>query len=496
MVYVTRTGSNKVTIPAISHLLNWAPSNAALVFVSGFHGGNAESAWSTMESSMIVSARRQIFLTCNYLRPGESRTVTIDCEGVRQTIRMEHAGGCYQVEIGKEYPTMVHFKADGALTPLVAGMSNDPRSLAFEVWFALPMYLYVANLPESALVSALPVIYCVFDSKKEEDTLKPIYAGLLAKGWPIQMLNAAAAVKQFKASGAAQGNFLLATSHTYSHLFNGGCRGRFMYTEHGASPLKVYTYNTHYLRYDLILLPGDLWVNRLKEIYPQLAGACHSVGYAKLKASRLLSAEERFAVCQKLNVDPEKKLVLFAPSWSGSNRDRGIFNVNAFDKSTALVTIPHDGDNKFVAELQAQGHNIYVLTDGESISDYYSVADVLISDVSSTAVEFTALGKPALCLTLDRIPDFDPRFQESESKLRIPHTDRYWDFCKLVPREQINAALADLLAQGTDAASSDDVPGSVEDMLRCYGTESVELNVQAIAKFLLTPALSSQEVLT
>jgi hypothetical protein len=476
-----------VTIPAISHLVNWTSDKPVLAFVAGFHTHDGKSTWSRAESSLIVSGRTTVFLTCNYLRVGEKRKVSIECEGEVQSIVLEEGMmGCYQVEIGTDHPALVRFSADAEVSPLQKKWSSDHRELSFELWFAMPKNMFVANRYHNDR-HLVPTLYCVFDSKKEEDSLRPVHAGLLAAGLPSVIVDAPTAINNFQLSGAHQGDFLVSSATAYMKLVNSGLTGRFMYTEHGASPLKRYTYESHYRRYDLVLLPGQLWVDRLQRLYPETSGRGHAVGYAKVVSVQSPTAEQRAALCEKLKLDPTQPVVLFAPSWSGGNRGRGVFNVTAFDKTAQVLTIPHDGDVQFVEELRAQGHNCYSLAQGETISEYYGLADVLVSDVSSTAIEFAALGKPVLCLQLDSIPDFDARFNEGNGRIRIPHTERYWDFCPVVPREQINEALGALLEGVMNPAAERTALPSVEDVLRCTGEASVALNVKAIAEFLSAP---------
>jgi hypothetical protein len=174
-------------------------------------------------------------------------------------------------------------------------------------------------------------------------------------------------------------------------------------------------------------------------------------------------------------------------------RDRGIFNVACFEPSMNVLAIPHDGDREHVAGLREAGHNIHVLDKSETISEFYRYADVLVSDVSSTAVEFAALGKPTLCLQLDKIPHFEPKFHEAPDRIRVPHTDRYWDFCPLLTRAELNPALTALLAQTPEQSAAHLHAANVQDFIRCTGSESVELNVKAITEFLAVRGIVAGE---
>jgi CDP-glycerol glycerophosphotransferase (TagB/SpsB family) len=77
-------------------------------------------------------------------------------------------------------------------------------------------------------------------------------------------------------------------------------------------------------------------------------------------------------------VDPERPVVLFAPTWSGGDRS-GLFNIRHLNPDGNMFAIPHDGDVRFANELANDGSRIHVLNAGESISYYYAVADILVS---------------------------------------------------------------------------------------------------------------------
>jgi GrpB-like predicted nucleotidyltransferase (UPF0157 family) len=487
-------------LPPVSFLANWQTAAPSLAFVEGFNQLEGGYAWSSARSSVLVTARTNIFLSCNYLRPGESRCVTIESDGVSRTVTLDDAYACYQVEVGAEQPLLVRFESDGERIPSIAGSGADSRNLAFQLWPVAPASVYVANLPETEWEQGQQVIYCVFDSKKEEDTLQPLHDRLIARGSSSVFLSARAALEKFQRRLPTHGIFLIASSVAYAKLFNSGCRGHFIYTEHGASPLKAYTYNKHYKRYDLILLPGQMWVDRLTALYPELAARTHAVGYAKLQDSRVLSTEERAATCKRLGLNPAKKIILFAPSWSGGNRECGIFNLKHFARSDALFAIPHDGDRQFADELKNRGYLIHTPATGESISNYYSLADVLVSDVSSTAVEFSALGKPVLCIAMENIPDFDMSFRDADGRIRIPHTDAHWDFCPMVAPDMLNDVLTNLLMEkprrstrSGHSRSQKAAGASVAPLICAHGTMAADLAVDAILKF-LTLASESLEL--
>jgi CDP-glycerol glycerophosphotransferase (TagB/SpsB family) len=252
--------------------------------------------------------------------------------------------------------------------------------------------------------------------------------------------------------------------------------------EHGAAPLKKYTYLPHYQWYDLILLPGTLWVERISQLYPETKKHCRTVGYAKVKSSRKITAEKRAEFCQQFGFDASLPIVLFAPTWSDGDQERGIFNLNYFQIANVL-TIPHDGDVKYAKEFQEKNYQIYCLKPNETISDYYHFADILVSDISSTAVEFAALGKPVICISTPRISDYDLNFKESDGRLRIPHTEYYWDFCQVVEREAISDVLKQIFETKKLPQMTKTQQDLVKKMVTYIGEEAVSRSADAIIEF-------------
>ncbi|MHA6205826.1 DUF4214 domain-containing protein [Dyella soli] len=475
--------------PAVARLEDCRGAET-LVLMEGFHGRESLYVWSDATSALLATGCERIFLSCNYLSQGDVREVVVTVGTRTETVILDDAFACYEIQLDPKRACCVQFKADGFVIPSDSGFGADHRSLAFQLWFKSPPGNYVVN--REAEVDRTSII-CAFGSKKEADSLRPIFERLLARGHTAKFLDAAGAVDFARTNPFGRKSYLVAAAETYARLFNEGCAGPYIYAEHGVSPLKKYTYNPHYKRYDLTLLPGELWKGRIEKLYPSTRGKCRVVGYPKLTAEAGVPPERRVALCEKLGLNPAKKLVLFAPTWSGGNRNCGVFNIRHIDESDNVFTIPHDGDVRFSGELMAAGYRIYALQPGETISDYYGLADLLISDVSSTAIEFASLGKPTLCIAMERIPDFDRTFHEDAARLRVPHTDVYWDFCELVGPESINAALQEALAVMNDSVGRARPAPSVGQMIACRGTEAADRCVDEIERFLTSssPVMSA-----
>ncbi len=467
---------------AVTPLSDWKIPDTSIILTDGFYGKESGFVWSAGKSSLIANGNFSVYLSCNYLSPGEKRHISVDDGDQSFTVTLDDAYSCHEIKIRAKVSKFIRFSSDGSISPHSLGLSSDARELAFQLWFDIPLSHYISNIPVS--IGNAQTLLCVFDAKKEADSIRPIFERLIERGYAAEFMDTNTAIDYVKKNNILLGNFLISSATPYAKLFNAGCRGRYIYAEHGVSPLKKYTYSPHYRRYDLVLLPGELWTTRLISIYPEMIDRCRVVGYPKLQSPISLSASKRIEMCRKLNLDPEKKLVLFAPSWSGGDRDCGLFNLRFLDNTDNLFAIPHDGDVKYVKELSEQGYRVHVLGGHESISDYYHLADILVSDISSTAIEFAAIGKPVVCITMKRVPDFDAKFFENESRLRIPHTNVYWDFCTLVPREEINIAVKVQQESSMNSRAAEAKNRTVRMMVDCLGEEAADRCVNAIVEML------------
>jgi hypothetical protein len=449
-----------------------------IVLIEGWNAIEREGfSWSKRRSSLLVMRRTTVYLTTN-VRPGAPCRIQVTGCGLTQTLEIDDAFSFVELSLDPEQPSIVHFEQ---LTP-ECRCHQDPRELAFQLRTQRPPHHYPAGprpLPAVWQPGQARVAVFAYGSKKERDTLAPLHAALAGQGSQLLPTSAAVAFGQANANDGMV--FIVASASGYAGLVNAGAEGRFVYMEHGVAPLKRYTYGAHYRRYDHLLMPGALWAERLVALYPELQGRCSVVGFPKLRANPV-SPAGRQAFCERFSLDPALPVVLFAPSWSGGDRSAGIHNITWFDPGTNLLAVPHDGDFPFCDELSKQGWRIHRPGEGESISDFYACADVLVSDVSSTAIEFAALGKPALCLKNRISTDFDPIYQDENLDVAIPHTDARWDFCPVVDRAGLSAALAGVALHSDGAAPQ--VPALVERMCACHGDESLQRCVDALQAFL------------
>ncbi|MGB9591396.1 MAG: CDP-glycerol glycerophosphotransferase family protein, partial [Candidatus Kryptoniota bacterium] len=458
---------------------------SAINFGDGFYAlENNQFRWSKKSSSLTLAQPATIYLATN-VRPNSVFKVNIQYDDINRIIEIDDTFTAIELSFNITKPTRISFN----VIQCDEGLSSDSRELAFQVYCTTPHDRYIKRTKK--------IIFCYAD-KKDYDSLKPVYDEYKQKidSTDVGLLSATDAVDVYERNKVDDFVFIIAYATSYARLHNAGAKGTFVYIEHGIAPLKRYTYGGHYRQYDYVLLPGGLWVDRLLNLYPELEGRCITVGFPKLR-KEIVTPEERKEFCDRFRLNPEKPIVLFAPTWSGGKRTAGLFNIFYFSEEFNLVAIPHDGDVRFVEEIKKEAGQrvIHVLSPGETISDYYSFADILVSDISSTAIEFMALGKPAICIKTRVTSDFDQQFQSADGEITIPYTHYKWDFCPMVEPAQLNDKLREIITRDCMEVS---VPELVTKMCDCYGEEAAKRVVTAlelIVKKTNTPApIKSDEI--
>jgi hypothetical protein len=445
----------------------------------GFYAREDDFFWSCAQSSVTVTAKTVAYVSCNYLEPGQERVVHVFDGAASETLKISDQFVCIEVRFSGDFPRTIFFSTDGVLNPKQANQSDDDRNLGFQLHLRIPASRFAAH----ALRPHRPCLLFVGNDKKEQDSLYPIYKRMLDDGHSVRLVDVAEAVRATHEDYSMVAGYVIAMGGAFVRLHEAGCRGSFIYVEHGVSPIKRYTYGAHYLQYDLVLLPGRLWVERLNRLYPRIQDRCRFIGYPKLHREEAMSGTRRAEICAELGLDPTRPIIIFAPTWSGGDRRCGIFNIEHFDKSENVLAIPHDGDVPFCEEFVDAGYRIHRPPQGKSISDYYPLADILVSDVSSTAIEFAFFGKPVVCLELTAIQDFDERYLEGPAILRIPHTNEYWDFCEWTSPQDLTDTLFRLKASGIDQSLVQHRIESAKNVVAYCGEEASRHAVNEITGF-------------
>ena len=167
-------------------------------------------------------------------------------------------------------------------------------------------------------------------------------------------------------------------------------------------------------RFDLILLPGPALYDLFKGINVLKKGNNKIIGYPRLDPI-LRSEIDKVKIMKDLKLNPEKKTVLYAPTWHGKLE----FNMNSMDVMGAdviqavkddinLIVHPHPRSitlneatkvMEILKKKSMNSNNIRLVDDPFFDNmELMAVADILITDFSSVGIEFFAFDKPVIYL--------------------------------------------------------------------------------------------------
>jgi GT2 family glycosyltransferase/CDP-glycerol glycerophosphotransferase (TagB/SpsB family)/glycosyltransferase involved in cell wall biosynthesis/ubiquinone/menaquinone biosynthesis C-methylase UbiE len=149
---------------------------------------------------------------------------------------------------------------------------------------------------------------------------------------------------------------------------------------------------------DLLCVPGDYAKKQFEKI---LETKVVATGMPKLDP--IFKGEyNREKLCQKLHLDNDKKIILYAPTFNKDLSSVFDFSENFSelhnDNYYILIKL-HGSTLPYLVEIYknfAKKYKNFIFIDDPNIASYIAGADIMISDVSSAFMEFMALDKPVI----------------------------------------------------------------------------------------------------
>jgi CDP-glycerol:poly(glycerophosphate) glycerophosphotransferase len=201
---------------------------------------------------------------------------------------------------------------------------------------------------------------------------------------------------------------VLVCAHLSDSLFPGSA-GRTVQIFHGVS-FKNLLVRERALRFDVLCLPGRYHAELYRQQGLLRPGGprCFLTGYAKTDplAERAIDR----APLRELEMDPALPTILFAPTGEKRNalEIHGVEAIRAIRKTRRynLLIKPHDHPKRAIdwfSELAGLEDERTRLVRALDVVPYLKAADLLITDASSVAFEYTLLDRPIVFLDVPRM---------------------------------------------------------------------------------------------
>ena len=177
---------------------------------------------------------------------------------------------------------------------------------------------------------------------------------------------------------------------------------------HGIGIKPSYWLDNHE-RLDIRFVEGPYRINQLREkgIKTDLA----LTGFIKLDELFQNNAVDVRALKKKFNIDPNKKTILFAPTFYPSSAEPIGIRLGEYTKDYNLLIKPHlwttfkqrfadidhSAQRKLFSDLVDKYDHIHLIPpEFYNITPFYEISDLLLTEASSTIYEMLALEKPVV----------------------------------------------------------------------------------------------------
>jgi len=252
----------------------------------------------------------------------------------------------------------------------------------------------------------------VWSSQKEYFSLKPLYEE--SKNFKLKTrilkIHKSRIRNYIKISNLSK-TIVISHDEPLKRIRKMGWKGKYIYVEHGLGAMKYYTYKYSFFHNaDLLFYPGKVFKNKMESLNPNFKNGLLG-GYPRMDELYKQKINKK-NMCLKYNLDINKPILLFAPSWGGKySNDYGINNIKYFKDIDNLIVVPHPADYKI-----AKKFNAIIPSKEENINQFIHLADMVISEVSSVIAEACLLDKPVIQIILNQFPGCFPEKDKRKEK--------------------------------------------------------------------------------
>ncbi|MBF7073351.1 CDP-glycerol glycerophosphotransferase family protein [Glaciecola sp. MH2013] len=321
--------------------------------------------------------------------------------------------------------------------------------------YYLPQFLPVARKLRAAKCDLLFVVH------NEPQTASVTHKALNDEGFSFQVVENADQAKALyldkKPNWVIFGN---APCSSYTELQSEGLK--LAYMQHGIGPKACY-YVTSEFPFDVRFVEGPKRLQRLSEMFPNRR--FEDVGYAKLDPlfcegdSELVSLANAVDLAS-LGLDPKKSTILYAPTFFPSSiecfSDDWPSEMSAYN----IIIKPHFFSytkkkyhkQRDKLDAWATHSNVYMgPIDCYSLLPFMGLADIMLSEASSTVFEFAALDKPVVWCDFYKVRwTYRGIFKSRLTKRMDPDMSIFHDICE---RATDPKQVAQLVAQSLASPS-------------------------------------------
>ena len=269
-----------------------------------------------------------------------------------------------------------------------------------------------------------PNLDLVYSTTKGYASLLPLFKYMKNQDWQVRLTKVHRnCLRNRKLLKTISAHIVIAYDKPLVRLEKCGWQGEFIYIEHGLSPMKYYTYKYDFFqRAALLFYPGEIFKRKMEAINPDFKRGLLG-GYPKV--DELINLQiDRSELCSRYGLNPDKPVILFAPSWGGKqNLNAGIHNAKHLSSLENLLIVPHSADYPLAKKYGA------VKPGDGNINQFLHLADVVVSDISSVLAEASILDKPVVQLILPAYPGCFPEVESRPSGT--------WVSADILAREQL-----------------------------------------------------------
>ncbi len=248
----------------------------------------------------------------------------------------------------------------------------------------------------------------IWTAHKDFACLKPLYDHFISMGWECNLVK----INKHKFRNIRKVKKLspyvvAAYDVPIRRLKRHNWDGKFIYVDHGVGPIKYYAYRYEYFHEAALLFyQGEVFRRKMEFLNPSFKNGLMG-GFTKMDGLIKLKID-REALCREYDLDADKPIVLFAPTWGGKHgKHWGIRNAKYIQGFPNLIIAPHSSDYKYARKFGA-----VIPHHKSNINELIKLADVVVSDVSSIIGEAAAIDKPVVQIILPSYPGCFPSYDK------------------------------------------------------------------------------------